>query len=436
MATRFVRLNNSGTVYEKKGQGVLDPVLNPEDFFRRSGTNDIAGNTQVLGSLDDAYRDEINSQVSAQVDPQVSLAEQQAKSDSELASTSAKRLKDSIAEIYRLKRENDPLARQGIYSGAADIFSTNQNVKQVAQADEDLTATLKAIAGQLGAIKSGAQQQRTGLSNELLNLYRTNNQRAEEARNKLEMVDRGGSIAFIRPDGTIVREIRKTLTPGQGASASAGSYSTGVDLQRAVQQAMSSGQYTATGEAGKKSREQLRSELETVFAGSGITAEDIAKAVYGTNNLSQQVLSEIQRSSGKPPTQDQSNAAGFAARIMDTNSTLQRLSPYISSLNASNFAWQSRIPNFLKNAQFQEFEQAQRNFINAVLRRESGAAIADSEFENARRQYFPQPGDSPEVIRQKDRNRQQVLESISTSAGPAFVGPVQSGGGADPLGIR
>jgi len=37
------------------------------------------------------------------------------------------------------------------------------------------------------------------------------------------------------------------------------------------------------------------------------------------------------------------------------------------------------------------FEQAKKNFVNAVLRLESGAVISPSEFTNADKQYFPQP---------------------------------------------
>lgn len=54
----------------------------------------------------------------------------------------------------------------------------------------------------------------------------------------------------------------------------------------------------------------------------------------------------------------------------------------------------------------QQVEQAQRDFVNAVLRRESGAAISESEFSNATKQYFPQPGDGKEVLLQKRRNRE------------------------------
>ena len=54
-------------------------------------------------------------------------------------------------------------------------------------------------------------------------------------------------------------------------------------------------------------------------------------------------------------------------------------------------------------------EQAQRDFINATLRQESGAAIGKDEFDNARKQYFPQPGDSSAVIAQKAANRKLVI---------------------------
>ena len=47
----------------------------------------------------------------------------------------------------------------------------------------------------------------------------------------------------------------------------------------------------------------------------------------------------------------------------------------------------SKIPilgNTLISPETQVFRQAENNFINALLRRESGAAIASSEYDNAR----------------------------------------------------
>jgi hypothetical protein len=70
------------------------------------------------------------------------------------------------------------------------------------------------------------------------------------------------------------------------------------------------------------------------------------------------------------------------------------------------------------NSQQQMTEQARRDFVNAILRKESGAVISPSEFENASKQYFPIPGDSKDVIEQKRRNRETAIESLKIQAGP------------------
>lgn len=62
-------------------------------------------------------------------------------------------------------------------------------------------------------------------------------------------------------------------------------------------------------------------------------------------------------------------------------------------------------PNIGKTTDFQRFEQATRNFVNASLRRESGATITPQEMENAVQQYIPIPGDAPETVEQKRQNR-------------------------------
>lgn len=73
-------------------------------------------------------------------------------------------------------------------------------------------------------------------------------------------------------------------------------------------------------------------------------------------------------------------------------------------------------PNFLKTSERQQYEQAQRNFVNAVLRQESWAAIAPSEFTSAAKQYFPATWDSVETLDQKRANREQVIENMYRSA--------------------
>lgn len=81
----------------------------------------------------------------------------------------------------------------------------------------------------------------------------------------------------------------------------------------------------------------------------------------------------------------------------------------------------------------QEYEQAQRDFVNAVLRPESGATITPAEFDNARKQYFPAPGDTAKTIKQKEAAREKEIETLKAMAGsgakqfPAIVRPKSAG---------
>jgi len=80
----------------------------------------------------------------------------------------------------------------------------------------------------------------------------------------------------------------------------------------------------------------------------------------------------------------------------------------------------SKIPvfgNAIVGPEYRQYDQARRNFVNAVLRRESGAVISDAEFENANQQYFPQFGDGEAEIAQKRENRRTTMLGIRISAG-------------------
>ena len=55
-----------------------------------------------------------------------------------------------------------------------------------------------------------------------------------------------------------------------------------------------------------------------------------------------------------------------------------------------------------------------------MLRRESGAAIAESEYRDAYKQYFPQVGDSAETILIKQNAREAVIRNMVGAAGDAL----------------
>jgi hypothetical protein len=86
----------------------------------------------------------------------------------------------------------------------------------------------------------------------------------------------------------------------------------------------------------------------------------------------------------------------------------------------------------------QQVAQARINFITALLRKESGAAIGASEFATAEKNYFPKPGDDAATIAQKQKARETAIKAMQVQAGP---GAKQMGGGVpgasanNPLGL-
>ena len=133
----------------------------------------------------------------------------------------------------------------------------------------------------------------------------------------------------------------------------------------------------------------------------------------------------------KPASQGQETTALYASRIKQANEQFDQMADYINSLSVVGTAANKAAPNFLKSGPWQSYEQSQRNFLNAVLRRESGAVISPSEFAEGRLQYFPQPGDKPKVIAQKRANRDLVMKNFIKAAGRAYE-PYES---ASPAGL-
>lgn len=125
-----------------------------------------------------------------------------------------------------------------------------------------------------------------------------------------------------------------------------------------------------------------------------------------------------QGAGGAGATEGQASANIYATRMENS-------SPIIDEFAAAGMNFWEHIAsgagiigNFIVSPERQQFDQAARDFINASLRRESGAVISEQEFANARQQYLPMPGDSPEVLRQKAENRRLQIEGIRAASGP------------------
>lgn len=144
----------------------------------------------------------------------------------------------------------------------------------------------------------------------------------------------------------------------------------------------------------------------------------------------------------KALTEQQGNATGFGMRAAESHRILSELegegitntgilrstlsgaaglTPFIGEkLDSAVHSGMNALPTYAggPSDKQQRTDQARRDFVNAVLRKESGANINKDEFENAAKQYFPQPGDSKTNIEQKQRNREMTIRSLSVQAGP------------------
>lgn len=68
----------------------------------------------------------------------------------------------------------------------------------------------------------------------------------------------------------------------------------------------------------------------------------------------------------------------------------------------------------------QQYAAAASDFVTAQLRKESGAAIGDQEFERKYREFFPVPGDSDKQIAAKADRRKKAIEAMRGESGQVF----------------
>lgn len=129
----------------------------------------------------------------------------------------------------------------------------------------------------------------------------------------------------------------------------------------------------------------------------------------------------------KPMTEFQGKSSLYGTRMQSSHDTLTPIEAETSQTGLAVKRSLQDMPliggvlgaaaNLALSKEQQSIEQAQRDFINATLRQESGAVINPSEFENAQRQYFPQPGDNPALLTQKRKNREMAIAGFERMAG-------------------
>lgn len=109
-------------------------------------------------------------------------------------------------------------------------------------------------------------------------------------------------------------------------------------------------------------------------------------------------------------------ARGFADKARQAIGSLGKLIGAGFDPSAKSGAAADLMPNLFLSDNRQAYNQTKLQFVNAILRRESGAAIPDTEMEKYNKQYFPEPGDGPQTLAQKAEARELAARGLEQEA--------------------
>lgn len=167
----------------------------------------------------------------------------------------------------------------------------------------------------------------------------------------------------------------------------------------------------------------LANAIKPLFTAPG-RATDNAPAGYQWNGAALQAIpggpADPTVKGTKPLTFEEKRAAGFGLRMTEAEKILSELedkgvstAAYIPSVAGAVPLVGDALRNQVMSPEQQMYRQAAENWVRANLRLESGAVIAPEEMDREIANYFPKPGDRPEVLAQKRQNRIRLAQIVS-----------------------
>lgn len=131
----------------------------------------------------------------------------------------------------------------------------------------------------------------------------------------------------------------------------------------------------------------------------------------------------------KQPSEGERKDAGFAARMRQSGALLEEIGA--SGQPTFGTAAVGQIPavggvteRLAQSAAQQKYRQAQEDWVRAKLRKESGAVIGKEEMDQEIATYFPRPGDGPDVVAQKAKQRELATSAMEYAAGKSAIAPL------------
>lgn len=131
----------------------------------------------------------------------------------------------------------------------------------------------------------------------------------------------------------------------------------------------------------------------------------------------------------RPFTEGQSKDNVYTVRARGALETLEKFSGALTSFGerALNLDPTGALRGQFQSDEFQIAQQAGEEFLQAILRKDTGAAITSQEQDLYGKTYLPQPGDNPAVLQQKAQARQRAIAAIEAGMSPAQMIAVEKG---------
>lgn len=125
--------------------------------------------------------------------------------------------------------------------------------------------------------------------------------------------------------------------------------------------------------------------------------------------------------SGMKLTEQQSKDVGFYNRASQIAPILDEIDVNLTQALSAGGSMVPGVGNFLQSDAYRQARQAAEEFIIALLRKDTGAAVTDGEMSLYGSTYLPRAGDDETTIKQKREARGRALEGIRMGLGPAEI---------------
>jgi hypothetical protein len=379
-----------------------------------------------------------------------------------------------------IQRNRDDAQAQALYALAGRLFQGGNTGASIA---EGLQAGQKAYRG---GMQETMQNQLQNVQLQDMIRKRQLEQQALAEQKRIQGVIQG---AVTKPQ-EIYGEDMMGQQVGEGMTAG------GFDLQKAMPQLMSSeagrkalselissqkamaGETTSLAEGAKLIRvNPISGKVETVAEGTKkekpLQYQDIGNAIVALDATGKEVsripkgrapegpvsfqtietdqglmafnprtlqMTPVMGADGKPitktpkPTETETNAAGFASRMVAANNITSKLATgqqpkFGEAVLGAIPLIGDKIPEVIPtgigglSSERRQYLQAANNFIRANLRKESGAAIGADEWTAEFVNYFPQYNDDEQTIKNKAIFRNILTQNMVAAGGKSYKAP-------------